>query len=106
MSEKGFLFSIDALLAVSAIIAVSIAFFFLAPKTDSELFQVQMLRITANDKAITSFYLGDYSAKTVGSDDFIASKLTAYCSRIYSYTPETSPNQADIVPNDFCEGRQ
>ena len=56
MSEKGFLFSIDALLAVSAIIAVSIAFFFLAPKTDSELLQVQMLRITANDKAITSFW--------------------------------------------------
>lgn len=108
-NKKGFLFSIDALLAISAIIAVSIAFFFLAQKTDSELLQVQTLRIAAGDKAIVDFYLGSNSATSVLPDEFVSSSTAAYCVKNYAYPNPISgsdPNPSELNEKNYCEGIQ
>lgn len=104
MKQKGLIFSIDALFAIFVIIAASIAFLFLVQKTDSELLEVQMLRITANDTAMVSFYLGKESDDI--PDVFLSSsKSIAYCARSFQYenpiNPATGPQ---LRPNDFCEG--
>lgn len=101
--SKGFIFSIDALFAVLIIIAASIAFLFLVQKTDSELFEVQMLRITADDSAMVSFYLGQNSTET--ADAFLPSKNTGYCARSFQYVvSDDRVKLPEIATNDFCEG--
>ena len=101
--SKGFLFSIDALFAIFVIIAASIAFFFLVQKPDSELFEVQMLRITANDDATVSFYLGKDSTQI--PDVFLSQKNTAYCARSFYYQINADKQIPPVIlPKDFCEG--
>jgi len=105
MKQTGLIFSIDALFAIFVIIAASIAFLFLVQKTDSELFEVQMQRITADDNAMVSFYLGKES--NVIPDVFLSSKNTAYCARNFQYQKAINTDKLMppvITSNDFCEG--
>ena len=99
--NKGFMFSIDALLAIALIISASLAFAMLVQKSDSELLILQNKRIAANDDAITGFYLkagNNLNGGTVAS--VLDSKKTAYCSKYYSYNLVN----AGVFPTDFCEG--
>ncbi len=105
MKQKGLIFSIDALFAVFVIIAASVAFLFLVQKADSELFEVQMQRITADDNAMVGFYFGKES--TVIPYVFLSSKSTAYCARNFQYQKVINTDLGIppvIASNDFCEG--
>ena len=99
-SEKGFMFSIDALLAIALIVSASLAFAMLVQESDSELLLAQDKRIAASDDAIVGFYLKNITNVPDGVSSFIDSKKTAYCSKAYSYDFSTT-NAASV---DFCEG--
>ncbi|MDO8646883.1 MAG: hypothetical protein Q7R70_00515 [Candidatus Diapherotrites archaeon] len=98
--NKGFMFSIDALLAIALIVSASLAFAMLVQESDSELLLAQDKRIAASDDAIVGFYLKNITNVPAGVSSFIDSKKTAYCSKAYYYDFSTT----NVASVDFCEG--
>lgn len=97
--SKGFVFSIDALLAITVIIAVSLSFLLLAQKPDSELYSLQALRIKTNDSTVVQFYAGDQSPYP-----YSATARTYYCALKYDYPLNTDhTSQSAIGKFEVCE---
>ena len=101
MNEKGFIFTIDALLAISIVIGAGFSLFMMVQKTDSDIYSLQLSRVKADDSAMVGFYLG----KTASASplDFFSSRPEAYCAARFSYVKDSSGGHFSDI--NYCEGK-
>lgn len=99
MRKKGFLFTIDALLAIAIIVAAGFALFMMVQETDSDVYSMQLLRVRAGDEAMVGFYTGNSASDA--PRDFLALNETAYCSSNLRFDASV-PAFSDI---NYCEGK-
>jgi len=101
MSERGFIFTIDALLAIAIVVGAGFALFMIVQKTDSEIYSLQLSRVKADDNAMVGFYFG----KSTSADqlDFFAEKQEAYCTARFNYVKDSEGGHFSDI--NYCEGK-
>ena len=92
MKSKGFMFTVDALLSVFAIIFLMGIWAFMVQTSDAQ--ELKSLDATAHDKAVTGFYQNQIETDTIGAGDTFG-----VCNSYYTYDIATEA----LFEQKFCE---
>ena len=100
MKQKGFIFTIDALAAVTIIIALAVVWATFARAKMSEKSYYESMEKIARDETVVALYVNDLS-----NDSFAGSAFSTYvCSKYFKLDPnsDATPTSVDVYKKCFA----